>query len=210
MTAKNGRRAAKPSQKNGNKFNQRQAFIEHYLVCWNGSEAARRAGYSLHTANEQAARLLASASVQDAIAARIAELKAGADEILLRLASHSRSSMEDFIHGEVIDLQQARERGKLHLVKKFKVTTITDGEKFERHIQEIELYDAQAATVQLAKLLGLYIDRMKVTIDDVTNRSNAELVDELQRILDSAAAGTRASDSGGTPAAGAGGDGGSI
>lgn len=201
---RNGQAAPKPSQKRANKFNQREAFIEHYLVCWNGSEAARRAGYSPHTANEQAARLLASVSVQEAITARIAELKAGADEVLLRLASHSRGSMEDFISpGGNVDLDRARDSGKMHLIKKFRVTTITR-EDSETHIQEIELYDAQAATVQLAKILNQYTDRLKVTVEDVRAKPDSELVAELQSILDTAAASTRAGDSSGTQAAGAG------
>jgi len=45
-----------------------------------------------------------------------------------------------------------------------------------------------------------------LTVEDVTLKPDSELVAELQSILDSAAAATRAGDSGGTPAAGAGGD----
>src|SRR3990167_9329890 len=135
-----------------NKLTPKQrVFIEQYLTCWNATEAARRAGYSPRTAQEQASRLLSNVIVSSAIDARISELKAGADEVLLRLASHSRGTMEDFIRGETVDLMQARDRGKLHLVKKFKVTTTTimdkDGNGVETHRLELELYDAQAATV---------------------------------------------------------------
>ena len=200
-------RAMKKSPNGKKNDNRQQVFIEHYLICWNATEAARRAGYSPQTAQEQGSRLLSKVIIQNSINARIAELKAGADEVLLRLASHSRASMEDFIHGETIDLQQARERGKLHLVKKFKVTTITDGEKFERHIQEIELYDAQAATVQLAKILGQFTDRLKVTVEDVTGKSDSQLVDDLFRLADDIRARAGAGDNGGTPAPGTGSDG---
>lgn len=141
---------------------KQRAFVEHYLQCWNATEAARRAGYSAKTARQQAARLLSNVYVQAEIAGRIGELKASADEVLLRLASHSRGSMEDFISGESIDLDKARQRGKLHLVKKFKVTTTTDGESFETHRVELELYDAQAATVQLARILGQFIERIEI------------------------------------------------
>ena len=47
-----------------------------------------------------------------------------------------------------------------------------------------------------------------LTVEDVTNKPDSELVAELQSILDSAAATTRTDDSGGTPAPGTGGDGG--
>jgi hypothetical protein len=43
------------------------AFVREYLVDLNGTQAATRAGYSPKTANEQAARLLANASVQAAV-----------------------------------------------------------------------------------------------------------------------------------------------
>lgn len=46
-------------------------FVEEYLVDLNGTQAATRAGYSPKTANEQAARMLAKASVQEEIAKRI-------------------------------------------------------------------------------------------------------------------------------------------
>jgi phage terminase small subunit len=43
-------------------------FVAKYLVDLNGTRAAIRAAYSRHTANEQAARLLAKASIRDAVA----------------------------------------------------------------------------------------------------------------------------------------------
>lgn len=191
--------APKPSQKEKRNHNQQQAFIEFYLVCWNGAEAARRAGYAEASANVQAAQLLAIPSIQQEISNRITELTATADEVLLRLASHSRGSMEDFLSpGGNIDLEIARAAGKLHLIKKFKVTTITR-EDSDTHIQEIELYDAQAATVQLAKLIGLYVDRMKVSFD-VSNYSDAELSAEFEKLIKPRAAIEGASNIGGATA----------
>ena len=48
---------------------KQQAFVVEYLVDLNGTQAAIRAGYSPKTANEQAARLLAKASVRTAVEA---------------------------------------------------------------------------------------------------------------------------------------------
>lgn len=51
------------------KLTDRQArFVDEYLIDLNGTQAAIRAGYSKKTANEQAARLLAKVSIQQAIA----------------------------------------------------------------------------------------------------------------------------------------------
>lgn len=66
--------ANKPS-----KFTPKQdRFCREYLVDLNATQAARRAGYSPRTANEQGARLLANASVKS----RIAELQAEVAERL--------------------------------------------------------------------------------------------------------------------------------
>jgi phage terminase small subunit len=47
---------------------RRKRFVEEYLIDLNNTQAAIRAGYSKRTANEQGARLLANASVREAIA----------------------------------------------------------------------------------------------------------------------------------------------
>lgn len=50
------------------KLNAKQKrFVKEYLIDLNGTQAAIRAGYSPKTANEQAARLLANVSIQEAI-----------------------------------------------------------------------------------------------------------------------------------------------
>jgi hypothetical protein len=48
---------------------RQRRFIDEYLLDLNASRAAIRAGYSARTANEQAARLLAKASIAAAIQA---------------------------------------------------------------------------------------------------------------------------------------------
>jgi phage terminase small subunit len=46
---------------------RQERFLQEYLVDLNATQAAIRAGYSARTANEQGARLLATASVASAI-----------------------------------------------------------------------------------------------------------------------------------------------
>src|SRR5262245_59115390 len=75
---------------------KQQAFVEYYLTTWNGAEAARRAGYNTKP-NVQGARMLANASIQAAIQARLAELKMAADEVLTRITEQARGSMGDFL-----------------------------------------------------------------------------------------------------------------
>ena len=141
----------------GGLTSKQRAFVEYYLgECYfNGAEAARKAGYAAKSANVQAAQNLASPSIQQAIANRLADMQVSADEVLSRLADQARGTMDDFVTfydgGRIpaIDFNKARERGKLHLLKKFSITKA--GITFE-------LYDAQAALTLIGKHLALFAD----------------------------------------------------
>lgn len=146
-----------------------QAFIEHYLSCWNGAEAARDAGYSEKTAKEQASRMLTKVNVQAAIAARLAELKMSADEVLTRLTSHARGSLAPFLRRDVdgdlygFDLSETQ---PLHLIKKASITRRRQKDESKDEIVTvetvtIELYDAQAALALLGKHHRLFTDQVE-------------------------------------------------
>jgi phage terminase small subunit len=151
--------------------NKRRAFAVQYLKDFNATQAAIRAGYSPKTAYSIGQRLLNFVEVAEAIKIGIAELSMGADEVLLRLAEHARGNMGDFLDissvSFQIDLNKAKELGLTHLIKKVKQkTTIVsnkNGDDVETDQIEIELYDAQAALVQLGKYHGLFTDRVDVT-----------------------------------------------
>lgn len=148
---------------------KQQVFIEEYLTCWNATQAAIKAGYSERSARQIGSRLLTDDDIAEAIKTRMAEKAMSADEVLLRLADHARSSMDDFvdINGN-INLTVARGRGKLHLLKSFSQT-----DKGQR----IELHDAQAALVHIGRHHGLFTDSLNI------NFNPADLTDEqLARI----------------------------
>lgn len=81
------------------------------------------------------------------------------DEILVRLADHARGTMADFLNPtlETLNLARAEQAGKLHLVKKFSHTITEKSENIS-----IELYDAQAALVQLGRAHSLFTDNVDV------------------------------------------------
>lgn len=152
--------------------NKQQVFINEYLVDFNATQAAIRAGYSPKTARQTGSENLSKPDIKAAIEARIAELHMSANEVLKRLADHARGTMEDFIHPEslYIDLSMAKRRGKLHLLKKVKYTTRTKGEDEQVETVEFELYDAQSALVQLARIHGLMkndqpVSEVKIVIE---------------------------------------------
>lgn len=135
---------------------KRRVFIEEYLRCWNGAEAARRAGYKFPA--RQASFLLSIIEVQAEVEQRVSELTMQADEVLLRLAEQARGLPKKYFTsaGElnapaiVID-------DKTHLIKKTKKT---------QHGLEVELYDGQAALEKIGRALGLFKDRLDVTTGD--------------------------------------------
>lgn len=156
---------------------KQQAFVSAYLVCLNATEAARRAGYSEKTAHAIGWENLRKPEIAAAVEAGLAEKAMPAIEVLARLADQARGSADDFVtvyesplhdiigqpvldrNGQPIirrfpslDLEKARERGVLHLVKKVTYTA---------HGPAVELYDAQAALIQLGKHHGLWTDKIE-------------------------------------------------
>ncbi len=51
-----------------NLTNKQRVFVELYLTLWNATEAAKQAGYSPKTAQEQSSRLLSNVIVKQEIA----------------------------------------------------------------------------------------------------------------------------------------------
>jgi len=157
---------------------KQQSFLEHYLTCWNASEAVRRMGYTGKRANRAGQDYLSKPDIQAAIKQRLTELQMSADEVLARLTAQARADLSDFIDvrepgkgieqaadmvdahaiagGWKLNLIKAEKAGKLGLVKKIKAG---------QWGPEIELYDAQAALALLARHHGLLVERTEHTID---------------------------------------------
>lgn len=138
--------------------NKQRVFVETYLKCWNATEAARVAGYK-HP-HVQGSQNLAKLSIKAAIDARLAELKMGADEVLIRLAGIARLDLGDFfeVHSNglaMLDLDKAKKADKMRLLKKIKI---------KENSIEIETYDKQAALVTLAKHLGLFKEHTTIDV----------------------------------------------
>ena len=80
---------------------KQQRFVDEYLVDLNATQAAIRAGYSPHTANEQGAQLLAKPSVQHAVReARSAQQKRTAitaDTVLMEIANIALADARELV-----------------------------------------------------------------------------------------------------------------
>lgn len=155
-------------------YRQRK-FVCLYLGKCNGNgvEAAKKAGY---LNPEQAAQQLVNHPiVRAAINAKLEEAAMDADEVLARISDQASVDIAEFLDeydhqtgvdpdtGEPIyesrlkfNFAKAKARGKTHLVKKLKV--LPDGSI------EFELHDSSTALDRLAKVHGLYKERVDINV----------------------------------------------
>ncbi len=134
---------------------KQQAFIDAFLACgFNATEAARRAGYA--DPNNNAHRLMVNNGIREEISRRMADMAMPADEALARLAEHARGDIREFVRTDekgVPDGFSLSADRPLHRVKKVSVTD--KGWSFE-------MYDAQAAIVNVLKVHGKFVDRVAI------------------------------------------------
>ncbi len=148
-------------------------FINYYMVLLNGTEAARLAKYNGDDATlaSIASRLLNHVNVAREIDRRLTEHAMSANEVLARYTAIARGDIADVVNGVgATDLDEAKRRGKSHLVKRYKVkvTNVTEGtgkDTVEKQIieTEVELYSALEALNALAKYHNL---TNKVIVED--------------------------------------------
>lgn len=142
---------------------KQRKFATEYVVCLNGTEAARRAGYAGDDATlaVTATRTLRNAKVARAIDEMLEKHAMAATEVLAHLTDIARGDIADALNSMGgIDPTEAVRRGKSHLVKRFKTKTITSDDS-EIHETEIEMYDRLKALDMLAKYHDL-VNRVRV------------------------------------------------
>lgn len=134
---------------------KQHVFVEEYLKCWNATESARRAGYDGddNTLGVIGWENLRKPKIAEYISKRLSAVVMTSDEVLSRLSQQARADIANFMSfGEgtwKLDLDKIKEFG--HLIKKIKQG---------RWGLEIELYDAQAAMIQIGKAHGIFSDRI--------------------------------------------------
>jgi phage terminase small subunit len=154
--------------------NKQQEFVKQYLIDFNATQAALRAGYS-----EKSAYSIGWENLRKPeIIAAIRDQAMSAEEVLSRLSDMARGDIADlmeitpsgFTFRLLVDENGQRiVNPQTKLIKKIKqkVTTYLakteDGEDREIIETELELYDAQAALVQLGKYHKLFVERQELT-----------------------------------------------
>ena len=145
---------------------QRQRFVDEYLIDLNGTQAAIRAGYSVKTAQEQASRLLSNVMVQQAIAVAMAERSkrtgVNQDRVVLELAKIAFVKMTDIVddHGRIKGTATDDDLACIESIK-YKESDNEFGGSVER---EVKIGSKLKALELLGKHLGMWNDKVDLNI----------------------------------------------
>jgi phage terminase small subunit len=175
--------------------NKQRVFIDEYIKCLNGAEAARRAGYPAETARQVAYENLTKPDIQAEIEQRMKESAMSADEVLYRWTAQARGSMTPFlaINDEgfpALDFSTDEAKENLHLVKQIRTKRSRrtqgkgpDAEEWEDEFVHLELVDNQKALDALSKFHNLYAekdDQGNPITDEQRIARVAEILDTLR------------------------------
>lgn len=145
---------------------KQQLFVDEYLIDLNGTQAAIRAGYSAKTANEQASRMLANVSIQQAISEKMAERSkrtgVNQDRVVQELAKIAFLKMTDVVdhNGKIKDDASEDDLSCIESIK-YKHSDTDTGSSTER---EVKTASKLKALELLGKHLGMWNDKLDVNI----------------------------------------------
>lgn len=164
---------------------RQQRFIDEYMVDFNNTNAAIRAGYSPRTANQQGARLFADVCIHAHIDRRLAEASKrtglNADRVVRELARISFANPAKVIAADGSIVADASE-DDLAAIQSIKVKTTTgkNGVTVER---EVRFYDKNKSLELAGKHIGMFIERKQVevhtTIDNMSPEEKDRRIKEL-------------------------------
>lgn len=158
---------------------QQRRWLIRYLLHGNATRAAEEVGYAYP--DKQGPRMRKNPKIVAAIDEYFHTQEMSAKEVVARLSNQARGSLVDFIRFPVneqgediwgidpyLDLRKAQLANKLDLIKKFKQKRTTridkDGVETQDEYTEIELYDAQAALVQVGRYHGLFTEKIDANV----------------------------------------------
>ncbi|MFD3165466.1 terminase small subunit [Herpetosiphon sp. NSE202] len=174
---------------------KQRRFVDEYLVDFNATQAAIRAGHSQRSAASIGSENLRKPEIQAEINRRLDSIMPRA-EILGRLAQQARSTMQDFFfigmeertiekrriqisvddkgrQGQEVILEETEEKAMrpavyLSLVKAQNLGKMHLIKKYSTGPkgESIELYNAQDALTTLGKYHAMWVDRAEVTGED--------------------------------------------
>lgn len=161
---------------------KQEMFVKEYLIDLNATAAARRAGYSSKTAEQQAARLLVNVkvatSIQKGMDKRAAKIELTSERVLEEI-KHSAflDPIELFADdGTLLPLKQIPEHAR-RAIAGIEVLEVFDGTGESRqlvgYLKKIKLVSKEGTLTLAGKHLRLFADRVEV--EDISG-----IADELR------------------------------
>ena len=157
---------------------KQRLFIEAYLQCFNGVEAARRAGYqgSYSTLGVTAHDNLKNPKVKSVIDARLKDFQLTTDQALALLAAHASFDPGPYLKIEKgqasLDIEALRDAGLTGVIKS--ITPMRDGNV------KYEFESRQGAIDKILRAQGAYQDKVDVTSG---GKELAAFTDERRALL---------------------------
>lgn len=171
---------------------QMQRFVEVYARTLNASKAARVAGYASSSAHVAGCRLLKMPKIKDALRQEMEKAIMPEEEVVARLTSMARGSIEVFMREDeaeelqpLLDFSSDLAQDNLHLIKELEVTedvvspkNATD-EYVLRRKTKIKLHDAKDALKELLRAHGRINDAPQVNIDAVFEINAPRIIEDV-------------------------------
>ncbi len=154
---------------------KQERFVQEYLIDLNATQAAIRAGYSAHTANEQGARLLTNVSVRSAVEeakkSRAERTEITQDRVLQELARIAFFDLRRLYREDgslkaphELDDDAAAVLAGIDVVESGSDDEAADGGR--RHLPEftkkVKVWDKKGALELAMRHLGMLNDKLKV------------------------------------------------
>ncbi|SFM41208.1 terminase small subunit [Pelosinus propionicus] len=158
---------------------KQERFVEEYLIDLNATQAAIRAGYSSHTANEQGARLLTNVSIRACVdkakAERSKRTGINQDLILQEIARIARVNIMDIVNPETAEIKSCASVDDTAAIASIKVKKVPTeyGDSIER---EVKVVDKIKALELAGKHLGMFTDKL-----DVNHKGAVQVVYDIPR-----------------------------
>jgi hypothetical protein len=170
------------------------------MGCWNATEAYCRVftNSSRESARRNASDLLTRADVWSEIQRRLTVRAMGPEEVLARLSEQARANQLPFIRITedgfcFFDFSNPDAKDYFHLIKKIKTKRqrrLEGPDTWEDEWVEVELYDAQAALIQIGKYHKLFTERLEIE-DNSGGLTPEQVNDRLLELIEKAAARAR-------------------
>jgi phage terminase small subunit len=157
---------------------RRELFVLEYLKDFNGTQAAIRAGYSERTANEQAARLLAIASVKEAVekgkAERQERVKVDTDRLELEAERLALSDVRGLIKGGCFIKPEEIPDHLAPAISSIEMVTKQLGHGEVEHVAKVRFWDKPSSIKLLLQLRGKLNEKTLKLEGDVGLRASKE------------------------------------